>query len=102
MFAACSIISKKQIKTTSVLEQSFHFQSSDFIEEAAVLAQFSPAKPTLILIKPDSYRKLGLQIVQQMQFKLWEEMVFCNQNFSGLLWEKIVLVTKKNFEADGR
>ena len=51
-----------------------------FIEEEAVLAQFltyiSIAKPTLALIKPDSYWKLGLQIVQQMQYKLWEVTLY--------------------------
>ena len=29
-------------------------------------------------------------------------MVFCYQNCSDLLWEKIVLVIEKNFEAEGR
>ena len=30
------------------------------------------------------------------------EMVFCYQNCSDLLWEKIVLVIEKNFEAEGQ
>ena len=58
-----------------------------FIEEEAVLAQFltyiSIAKPTLALIKPDSYWKLGLQTVQQMQFKLWEKKLY-GHNTSSL------------------
>ena len=29
-------------------------------------------------------------------------MVFCYQNCSDLLWEKIVLVIEKKFEAEGR
>ena len=31
-----------------------------------------------------------------------EKMVFCYQNYSDLLREKIVLVIEKNFKADGQ
>ena len=30
-----------------------------------------------------------------------QTMVFCCQNCSDLLWEKVVLVIEKNFEAEG-
>ena len=43
--------------------------------------------------------KLGTEFKNQhlcSTFQLWE-MVFCYQNCSDLLWEKIVLVIKKNF-----
>ena len=40
-------------------------------------------------------------LVMDDRFIQWE-MVFCYQNCSDLLWEKIVLVIEKNFEAEGR
>ena len=39
-------------------------------------------------------RKIGL--ISYIEYWLWE-LVFCYQNCSNLLWEKIVLVIEKNF-----
>ena len=36
-----------------------------------------------------------------LHFVLMDEMVFCYQNCSDLLWEKVVLVIEKNFEIRG-
>ena len=45
-----------------------------------------------------------LEISYTINIGIWEWMVFCYQNCSDLLWEKIVLVIEKirEFEAEGR
>ena len=45
----------------------------------------------------------GNYLIQIFNYVLnYKWYIFCYQNFSDLLWEKIVLVTEKNFEAEGR
>ena len=40
---------------------------------------------------------IGIAATMLGKFFSYEEMVFCYQNCSDLLWEKFVLVTEKNF-----
>ena len=47
---------------------------------------------------------IGSNIWEEKSYKNKSEIVFCYQNYSDLLWENIVLVTKKSFwkfEAEG-